>query len=146
MGAFDNVENILIPNPEDAETFRARWHWEENESVLIKGTITVSDQEYVTNHYGNASKSGSIELKMGNGRFAILDKMIIDWTFVQNGQKVPVTPQNIRRLPANYSNPILEEIDKLTQRMTVVEQEDFLNSANEHTVDSLEIMRLSQKR
>ncbi len=146
MGAFDDVANIVIPDPSDAEAaalFRRKWRWEAHEQALIKGTVTVADQEYVTNQYGQSGKKGNVEVQMGKGRFALLDRMIQDWTFVQNGQKVPVNYSNIRRLPANYSNAILEVIDGLATAMTEEEQEAFLDSANGHTVESSSLTSLS---
>lgn len=139
MGAFDVVNNITIPDPSDptaAATFRKKWKWEDHETVMIKGSVSVADQEYVTNKYGNAGKRGEVEYRMGNGRFALLDRMIIDWTLLINGMKAPINTQTIRMLPANYSAPILEEIDKLMLAMTDEEQESFLANASGHIVDA----------
>ena len=149
MGAFDVKPPIAIPDPsepEKAEAFRKKWGWEEHEQVLIKGTIDVADQEYVTNLTAKSGKRGEFELQAGTGRYALLDRMIQDWTLLQNGHRVPVNKANIRRLPANYANPILEEIDKLAAGMTEEEQEDFLTSANGYIVDSSEKMISSLQR
>jgi len=148
MGAFDEVAHITIPDPADpdaAAAFRRKWHWEPHEVVLIKGTVTVADQAYVTNQYGEASKKkkGDIEYTMGNGRFAILDRMIVDWTLLYQGNKAPITPAFIRKLPANYANPVLDIIDTLTVAMTEEEQDNFLNSANGHIVDASTSTNLS---
>jgi hypothetical protein len=140
MGAFDDVSPITIPRSEDE---RKRWRWEAHEQVVIKGTITVADQEYVTDRYGKSGKNGSVEVQMGKGRFALLDRMIMSWTFLKSGQPVPVNTMTIRRLPATYSNAILEVIDGLTQSMSEEEQEDFLASANGHTVDGSRSENLS---
>lgn len=135
MGAFDEVAPITIPDPSDeqaAKAFRRKWHWDSHEMVMIKGTVTVADQEYVTNKFGVASQErrGDLEYRMGNGRFAVLDRMIVDWTLLSpTGMKMPITPATIRRLPANYANPILEVIDSLTQTMTEAEQDDFFAGA-----------------
>ena len=135
MGAFDEKPPIVLPdpgNPETAAAFRKRWGWEDHEQVMIKGVVTVSDQEYVSNHYGKADRRGQIEISMGTGRYALLDRMIINWTFLANGMPVKVSPETIRRLPANYSNPILEEIDRLAATMTEDEQSAFLIESNGH--------------
>lgn len=131
MGAFDDIESIVLPRSDEE---RKKWHWEPHEQVVIKGSITVADQEYVTDQYGEQGKKGNLEIKMGKGRFALLDRMIISWTFMKNGQQVPLTPAYIRRLPAHYANAILEVIDGLAQTMSEEEQEDFLDSANGHIV------------
>jgi len=140
MGAFDDVAPITLPRSEEE---RKRWGWEPHEQVVLKGSITVADQEYVTDQYGKSGKSGGIEMQMGKGRFAILDRMIMSWTFLQKGQPVPVNALMIRRLPAQYSNAILEVIDSLAQTMTQEEQEDFLPSANGHIVDGSKSENLS---
>lgn len=152
MGAFDDVAPITIPDQTDeaaASAFRRKWHWDSHELILIKGTVTVADQEYVTNKYGAASqeRKGDIEYRMGNGRFAILDRMIVDWTLLSpNGTKMPISPASIRRLPANYANPVLEIIDGLTQAMTEEEQQDFLNGATGPIVDDSGLAKLPLKR
>jgi len=149
MGAFDVKPPITIPDPSDPEsatTFRKKWGWDPHEQVLIKGTIDVADQEYVTNLTAKSSKRGEFELQAGTGRYALLDRMIQDWTLLQDGHRVPVSKVNIRRLPANYANPILEEIDKLAAGMTEEEQDDFLPSANGYIVDSSERMTSSLQR
>lgn len=133
MGAFDDVAPITLPRSEEE---RKRWRWEPHEQILIKGTVTVADQEYVTDQYGQSGKNGAVEVRMGKGRFALLDRMIISWTLTQNGHPVPVNTLSIRRLPANYSNAILEVVDSITAQMTEQEQEDFLPSVNGHTVES----------
>lgn len=141
MGAFDEKAPIILPDPSDpieAAKFRKKWSWEEHEQVLIKGIIDVSDQEYVTNLTAKSGKKGEVELQAGTGRYALLDRMILNWTLLQNGQRVPVNKQNIRRLPANYANPILEAIDNIAAGMTEEEQEDFLPSVNGHISDDFE--------
>jgi hypothetical protein len=140
MGAFDDVSPITIPRSDEE---RKRWGWEPHEQVVLKGSITVADQEYVTDHYGKSGKGGGIEMQMGKGRFAILDRVIMSWTFLRNGQPVPVNTHSIRQLPATYSNPILEIIDSLAQTMTQEEQESFLTSANGHIVESSSEAKLS---
>ena len=140
MGAFDDVSPITLPENDEQ---RKKWRWEPHEQVVIKGSITVADQEYISNHYGKSSKSGQIEFQMGTGRYALLDLMILSWTLTHHGQRVPVTPENIRRLPANYSNPILEVCDRLAASMSEQEQEDFLDSASAPIAESSESAKLS---
>jgi hypothetical protein len=145
MGAFDDVPPITIPDPTDAvgaELFRRKWNWEPHEQVLLKGNVTVADQEYVSNKYMKSGKKGDMEMQAGTGRYALLDRMILDWSLMRNGTRVLVTPQSIRQLPANYSNPILERLDDLAAAMTEEEQEDFLDSASGHTEINSELVRL----
>ncbi len=145
MGAFDDVAPITIPDPLDpaaAATFRKNWGWEEHEQVLVKGTVTVADQEYANNKYFISGKNGDMEMMAGAGRYAILDRMIMDWTLLRNGNRVPVIPANIKMLPANYSTPILERLDEMTRAMKEAEQEDFLDSANGHIEVSSELVKM----
>lgn len=142
MGAFDDRANITIPDPIDPEIaarFRKTWGWDPHEQVMIKGIVTVADQEYVSNRYVRSAKNGDMEMQAGTGRYALLDRMILDWTFLRNNQKMPVSPHSIRQLPVNYSNPILERIDQLSATMTEQDQDDFLNSANEHISENSEL-------
>jgi hypothetical protein len=149
MGAFDDRQPLILPDPEQPEVaaaFRKKWGWEPHEQVLLKPTVTVADQVYVTNQTVKSKKNGEMEMFAGVGRYAILERMIVNWTFLRNGQRVPVTPQTIQQLPAHYANPILEKLDAMAAAMTEEEQEDFLTSANGRTEVNSEssLVRLHQ--
>lgn len=133
MGAFDDVLPVTIPRSEEE---RKKWKWDAHEQVILKGSMDVSDQKYTANKMGTMSKNNTIEVQMGEGRYALLERMIISWTLTKNGQYVPLNPSSISRLPSTYSTPILNVIDEITTAMTEEEQEDFLHSANGHIVDS----------
>lgn len=132
MGAFDEIPNITLPNPDDAETsaaFRKKWKWEPHEQVTIRGTYTAADQEIVENAASAIKREGKradIDMRTGTMRRTLLERMIVGWTFAQGGAPVPVTKETIGRLPPNYRNPILEQIDEITGGMSEEEQEDFL--------------------
>ena len=146
MGAFDDVAPILLPDPTDpvAESaFRKKWRWDAHEQVVLRGAYTAADQEHVTNASVAMTKKGDTTMHAGTGRTVLMDRMILDWTFVRNGIKVPKTRDAIGRLPANYTVPILAAIDKLSSAMSEEEQEDFFGSANGHSSDSSEEMKLS---
>lgn len=141
MGAFDDKQPIILPDPENTEeaaAFRRKWGWEIHEQVLLKPTITVADQIYVSNQTIRSKKNGEMEMFAGVGRYAILERMIINWTFLRNGQRVPVSASNIQQLPANYANPILEKLDAMAAAMTDDEQQDFLISSNGHISENYE--------
>lgn len=149
MGAFDEKAPIILPDPDNADEaakFRKKWGWEAHEQVLLKPTVTVADQIYVSNQTVRSKKNGEMEMFAGVGRYAILERMIINWTFMKNGQRVPVSASSIQQLPANYSNPILEKLDAMAAAMTEDEQQDFLTSSNGHTQESFEssLVRLPQ--
>lgn len=140
MGAFDETPNILIPDdeadPQAAAAFRKRWNWDPHEVVMLRGSYTAGDAEVVNNASMQTDKQGKPIMVFGTGRLALLTRMIVDWTLAKNGRKVEVTPAAIRRLPANYTTPILERCDELAKAMTEEEQEDFLAGVNGHTVDA----------
>lgn len=136
MGAFDQIANIMVPDDSDplgAKLFRKKWGWEQHEMVILRGTFSAGDQEAVGNAAMTTDKKGNASFQAGTGRIQLLFRMIVDWTLASNGRKVDVTLQAIKRLPANYSNPLLEKCDELAQAMTEEEQGDFLDSANGHT-------------
>lgn len=136
MGAFDVVKNITIPDPDNAkasEAFRKKWGWEPHEQVIIRGAYTQGDQEAVGNVASSTTKDGKLVLQAGTGRTKLLEQMIVDWTLSQGGRKVEVTPKNIRRLPAQYSTPILEKCDELAAAMSEEDQKNSSTSANGHS-------------
>lgn len=132
MGAFDDFPPVTIPRSEDE---RKKWGWETHEQVLLKGCMDVSDQKFTANKMGKMGKNSEMEVQMGEGRYALLERMILSWTFTKNGQMVALSPANIGRLPSSYSTPILAVIDEITSGMSEVEQEAFLDSANGPMVD-----------
>ncbi|MFL5626382.1 MAG: hypothetical protein ACJ788_12390 [Ktedonobacteraceae bacterium] len=142
MGAFDVVQNITIPNPDDtaaSEAFRKKWGWDPHEQIIIKGSFTAADQEIMENASSALKGKGSkrdVELRTGTARRKLLEVMIVDWTLSSNGRKVDVTPENIGRLPANYRKPILEACDEIASTLDEDEQEAFLPSASEPTTVS----------
>jgi hypothetical protein len=134
MGAFDNKNDITLPDPSDPMTekaFRKKWGWDAHEQVIIKSKLSVADQKYVANNYAT-NKNADVEMKMGEGRYSILHKMIVAWTLTGNGQIVPLNKQTIDALPSTYSAPILDVIDKLSGPMSEEQQEDFLDAVNGH--------------
>lgn len=148
MGAFDLAPNIILPDPSDTEAataFRKKWRWEAHEQVILKGQFTAADQEITSNagqNYRNGSQN-EIEMRFGSARLRMLERMIVDWTFAQNGRKVDVRPETIKRLPANYTTPILEICDQIAVGMSEEEQTRFFESANGHLKENSDPMSLS---
>lgn len=152
MGAFDRKPDVTIPNPEGGKAseayrkkhgehataeqeFRARWGWDDHEQIVIRGTFTVSDQEQMENSSSTLEGKGKkrdLKVRTGSARRVLLERMIVSWTLTKNGQIMPVTPENIGLLPANYRKPVLEACDEIAKTMDEDEQEDFLPSANGH--------------
>lgn len=51
---------------------------------------------------------------IGGMRRAVLEARVKDWSFAtEGGNKVPVTPENIGKLPRQVTDKIMEEIDRL---------------------------------
>lgn len=137
MGAFDAKPPITLPdptNPVAASAFRRKWGWDDNEQVIIKGALTVAEQIFVNDKYGALKGDSTIDVKMGEGRYALLECMIQSWTFTMNGSVPPVNAVTIRMLPSNYSKPILDAIDAISAPMTEEESENFTNGATVPTV------------
>lgn len=134
MGAFSNVPEIIIPRSEEE---RLEWGWEPHEQVILKGRLSVADQKYTANKMGKINqKDGRFAVEVGTGRFALLERMILRWTFMnEEGRAVPVNALTIDELPSTYSTPILSVIDEITGGMKEEEQQDFLISANGHIVE-----------
>lgn len=151
MGAFDTVPNIVLPDPDkpdEAAAFRKKYKWEPHEQVILRGTYSTAMQEEVENASSGIKGSGrqtGIDARIGSARRKLLEVMILDWTFASGGRKVEVTPQAIGRLPSNYRDPILEKIDEIAVGMSDEEQEDFLASANGHSLGSSTEMKRSQR-
>ncbi len=142
MGAFDRKPDILLPDDDKdkkaAEAFRKKWKWDPHEQIIIRGVFTAADQaemENASSHLTGKGKNRSIDIKTGDARLKLLQRMIVNWTLSEGGRPVPVTAENIQRLPANYRKPVLEACDEIAMTMDEDEQEDFLASANGHLAD-----------
>jgi hypothetical protein len=143
MGAFDEKPNILIPDDDRdvaaAQAFRAKWGWDAHEQIVVRGTFTAADQEQMENASSTLKGKGrhrNIEMKTGSARRTLLERMIVNWTLTRNGQIIPVTPEAIGKLPANYRKPVLEACDDIAMTMDEEEQDDFLTSANGLSTES----------
>ncbi|SRR5581483_7192628 len=136
MGAFDKRPNIVIPNDEDpkaAAAFRKKWGWDAHEQIIVRGVFTAGDQEEMENASASLhgkGKNRALEVKTGSARRKLLELMIVDWTLTAGGKPVPVSPENIALLPANYRRPVLEVCDEVAGTMDEEEQENFPRGAN----------------
>lgn len=152
MGAFDAIPNILVPDdegdPKGATAFRKRYGWEPYEVVVLKGTFTAGMQETIGNAMTAVDKKGNTTMNGGTGRLKLLECMIVDWTFTMGpgGPKVPIRADTIARLPANYSNPLLDRCDELAATMTEEEQEDFFGDVSEPLPESYPEAKVSRLR
>jgi len=149
MGAFDVVPNLVIPDPDNAQAaaeFRRKWRWEAHEQVIMRGSFTAGDQEAIGNAASSTDRRGDVSYNAGTGRLKLLECMIVDWTLAVDGRKVEVTPGAIKRLPANYSLPLLEKCDELATAMSEEEQEDFFASANGHSSAASNAKKPSPRR
>src|SRR5258708_3258722 len=133
MGAFDVVPPMTIPDPDGGKAseafrkahgddataeqeFRAKWKWEAHEQIIIKGSFSTEDQEIMENAASALKGKGNkkaVEMRTGTARRKLLEVMIVDWTLSSGGRKVPVSPQTIGKLPANYRTPVLAVCDEI---------------------------------
>ncbi len=162
MGAFDDIDNITVPDPEklaseeyrakhgehatEEEEYRKRWKWDAGEQVILKGRYLGGDHEAVQNANSPAAKANEgknqeVKTRIGSGHMKLLERMIVGWTLYKRGHPVELNPKNIRRLPSNYMTPLLERIDEISVGMTQEEQEDFLPSSNGLTKESSQISK-----
>jgi hypothetical protein len=86
----------------------------DNEWVDVKGELSQKDQDYVINSMTKAKASTKPEIEITLGKQAILEVSIVDWSFTDEGNKVPVNPENISNLRIKYRSRILTEIDKVS--------------------------------
>lgn len=146
MGAFDTVPNIVLPDPdkpEEAAAFRAKWRWEAHEQILLKGQWTAADMEAAGNISSGFSGQQETEMRMGSARLVLLDRMIVDWTLMSGGRPVKKSSEMVRRLPSNYTLPILEICDRIATGMSQEAQDAFLDSANGHTTENSDVTNFS---
>jgi hypothetical protein len=145
MGAFDVIPNITLPDPdkpEEEKAFRAKWRWEAHEQVILKGVFTAGDQEAMTNVANSVKKIGDdpddaeVEVLSGSARLKLLELMIVDWTLRDGNRKAKVGLAMIKRLPTNYTVPILEVCDRMAAGLSKKEKKSLPTSANGHSPET----------
>jgi len=76
------------------------------------------------------------EFDMGAGQLALLERMIVDWSFTfpeghpQAGEKVPVTPEYIGRLREDVAAAIVAEINRNNPRRSQEEIANLLGASS----------------
>jgi len=73
--------------------------------VEVKAELTQEDQDFITNAMIKL-KENEIDMKVG--RMALLERMVVAWSFDR-----PVNKANLSLLRRKYREPVLERIDKL---------------------------------
>jgi len=122
MGAFNRVSEITIPRtPEEGKA----WGWDQHETVTLKDVYTIGDAEYTAVFREGAPSVSPVKL---------LDAMIVRWHLTdENGNEAVKNERSIARLPANYAQPITDEIGKIIEKGQVKDPNAFLNSASAPT-------------
>lgn len=91
--------------------------FDDGEWVEIKQEFTQSDKDYISTQMMQTKidlgSKKQAELEMKIGKQATLERAIVAWSFVEDGQSVPVTPENISNLRNKYRAKVLSEIDRL---------------------------------
>ncbi len=135
MGAFDkNEETVTIHSK----------LWENHETVTIRVTPTLEDEEWVNNQVarmitpnkGARNKGIAIESNMGATRRLWIERMIVNWTFTKNGMSVPVSRNAIRQLPTPYADFIYEKLMEYQPELDEEEEDDFFGGASTPIVES----------
>lgn len=135
MGAFDkNEETVTIHSK----------LWEPHETVTIRVTPTLEDEEWVNNQVarmitptkGARNRGIAIESNMGATRRLWIERMIVAWTFTKGGAPVPVTRAAIRQLPTPYADFVYNELMKYQPDLDEEEEEDFFGNASAPIVEN----------
>jgi hypothetical protein len=125
MSAFASPETVVVRDPS----------WEPHEGVTIKKKMNLADEQWIANSYTgmgvDAKGAPAFQASLGSVKAKTIERMLVSWTFTENGNPVALTPANIARLDTTYANYIYEQINQNNQPMEVQAQEDFLLSVNE---------------
>lgn len=120
MAAFVNqLETVTLHAPT----------WENYETVVVKKKMSMADEEWISNQFTKLKSNGELDASLGSVKLKTLVRMIVSWTFAENGQPMPVNEQNVGRLAKEYADYIYENINSNNQPMTAQEQESFLTPA-----------------
>lgn len=101
----------------EEETYRIKL--EGNEWVDVSKYETEADHRKLLDAIAGSSEidaDGSYKANpdIGEMRRAVLEARVKGWSFAtEDGNKVPVTPENIGKLPRQVTDKIMEEVDKL---------------------------------
>lgn len=127
---FQN-DGITIPN--------APW-WQPHSHVQLKGLYLAEDDAFVTNQTSTFSVNGAgtanvtAQAQPGNSAIYKIQRMVRQGTvsiMLRGGAKYEVSlPAQANRLTITDVNYIIEQIDALSQPMSVEEQQAFLLSQN----------------
>lgn len=97
MGAFDNV-NRTITIPRTPEEGKA-WEWDSHESVTLRFVATAYDESWVTNHMmrmvmtqKEQGTQADVDSNVGAAKILWICRMLVSWTFTQNGMPVALPP------------------------------------------------------
>lgn len=86
----------------------------DGEWVAVKEELTQEDQDYILTEMAQAQTKGKDnKAQFSLGSLSLLERSIVDWSFEENGQKVPVTRDNVSRLRRRYREKTLAEINRL---------------------------------
>ena len=126
MAAFVNhLETVTLHAPT----------WENYETVIVKNKMSMADEEWISNQFTRMNKNGELDASLGSVKLKTLVRMIVSWTFAENGAPVPLNEQNVGRLAKEYADYIYEQINANNQPMTVEEQESFLTPVAPSTAE-----------
>lgn len=113
MGAFDKVTKKIHDSSWDKDEEVVITELLYGDSVILQSAAMaeLSMSEMQDEEKRNALKMGELELDLPV--IGLLEKCIVSWTLKNNGKVVPVTPENIKKLPAHYGDYIAEQIEEL---------------------------------
>jgi len=100
------------------ETVRVTF--EDGEWCDIKEELSQADMDFISSKMLNAhvlsdGKKPEADVQLNFGKQATLEKMIVSWSFAEDGKPVPVTPENVSLLRMKYRGPLIAKVDQITQ-------------------------------
>ena len=112
---FLESEKVRITFPDGPDGQDGNW-------VELKEELTQDDQDYIMTQMVKGKTGEALKTKIEWGHLPLLERSIVDWSFTgKDGNKMPITKDNISSLRLRYRAKLLIEIDHLnTQAMEFV--------------------------
>lgn len=100
---FVGQETVRVPFPD-------------GEWTDIKDELTQEDQDIVVNSMAHAKAKGTTpEVEFDLGKLTLLERVIVAWSFAEDGKAIPVNRDTISRLRGRYRQAILAKADELSK-------------------------------
>lgn len=134
MGAFDKLNDTLEVHSDK---------WDAHESATVRLKVNVGDEEWVNNRVlkmkqGKKGKNLDFQSQLGATKRLWLERMIVSWTFTQDGHPVEVSSAAITALPSTYADFIYDAINDENEDEELEDEEDEENFSHDSSKDTEE--------